>query len=130
MGMFSKWFGRDQVPEREAPPVGADPEARTVAQPDPAVPAQPTVEVEALVVEPEPVEPEPVADVPEPVAAEPASAAVVEADVEADVEPEIRATPRPAGAGEPLGATELEERLTGLLDALGSAHRKPFVRNS
>lgn len=120
MGLFSKWFGKQ--PEEAAP-----------AQ-EPAVPAQPTVEVEALVVPAEPPslpDPEPVAADPEPVAVEPDPEPVEPARtesapaIEADVEPRVRAvSPQPSGD---LSDADLEQRLTALLDALGSAHRKPFV---
>jgi hypothetical protein len=85
-------------------------------QPQPE--ATPTVEPEA-VIEPQAeaspdavIESEPVPD-PEPIAADAAPAAP-------DQEPE----PTPAPAPEPI---DYEQRMTALLDHLGSAHKRPFV---
>jgi hypothetical protein len=62
-------------------------------------------------VEPEPVEPEPVEPEPEPVAAE----------------PEPQPDPEPA-EGAPLTPTSAQAALESALEALGSAHHRPFSR--
>lgn len=78
-----------------------------------------TVEVQALA--PEPIAPPEVA--PEPKAPEPEPEPQA---AEPEPEPEPVTEPRQAG---PPTAADVEARLGELLDSLGSAHRRPFVRN-
>lgn len=98
-GFWSKLFGRTP----EAPEDDAE-----------------TVEVQALT--PEPLAPPEVA--PEPKAAEP--------EPLEPVEPEPKPEPEPVAEAHSDGAptaADVEARLGELLDSLGSAHRRPFVRN-
>lgn len=103
MSLWARMFGKQAVEPAELP-LATEPEP--VREPEP-----PTVEHVAVVREPEP---EPAAPAPEPELAVP------------EVAPEPRRAAAPTG---PVGEDELEARLTAVLDSLGSAHRRPFVRN-
>jgi hypothetical protein len=99
-GLFARLFGR----ERRRPALAADAPVWVAGAPE----AEP---VEPEPVEPEPVEPERVE--PEPVAAEP--------------EPQPDPEPEPA-EGAPLTPTSAQAALESALEALGSAHHRPFSR--
>jgi hypothetical protein len=108
-GLFSRLFGRER---RRAAPAGGGGEQPVWVAGAPAV--------DAVAVEPvasEPVEPEPV--VAEPVAAEPAAEPVEREPVDAE--------PASDTAG-PIGPQRAQAALEGVLEALGSAHHRPFSR--
>jgi hypothetical protein len=125
MSFWARMFGKDaaeaEVVQPElAPESVADPDP--IPEPDPVpepepVAEPPTVEHVAVVREPEP---EPGAPEPEPVAAAPVPKPELAA-------PEV--APEPRRAAGPVTENDLEARLTAVLDSLGSAHRRPFVRN-
>lgn len=102
MSFWARMFGK----QTGEPALATEPEPVPELEPEP-----PTVEHVAVVREPEP---EPVKAAPEPELAAP------------EVAPEPRRAAVPTG---PVTEDELEARLTAVLDSLGSAHRRPFVRN-
>jgi hypothetical protein len=102
MSFWARMFGKEAA-EAELEPVAPAPAPEPEPTPEPE-PEPPTVEHVAVVREPEP---EPELAVPE-------------------VAPEPRRAVAPTGE---ITEDELETLLTALLDSLGSAHRRPFVRN-
>jgi hypothetical protein len=112
-GFWSKLFGRAPEPPEDG---GETVEVQALA-PEPLAP--PEVAPEPKVAEPEASEPQPEPEPePEPHAAEP--------------EPQPEPEPEPVAESDPGGpptAADVEARLGELLDSLGSAHRRPFVRN-